>query len=74
MLGSIPNISVRNAVDELLYSVRNVVVVREQMLQIDEVFRMLTEVHREYNPLLPLEMQEQDWFDDIDEKMMSFKK
>ena len=49
-------------------------VVREQMLQIDEVFKMLTELHREYNPLLPLEMQEQDWFDDIDEKMMSFKK
>ena len=45
------------------------------MLQIDEVFKMLIEVHREYNSSLPLEMQEQyeDWFDDIDEKMMSFK-
>ena len=45
------------------------------MLQIDEVFKMLIEVHREYNSSLPLEMQEQyeDWFDDIDEKMLSFK-
>ena len=45
------------------------------MLQIDDVFKILIEVHREYNSLLPLEMQEQDedWFDDIDEKMMSFK-
>ena len=45
------------------------------MLQINGVFKMLTEVHREYNSLLPLEMQEKDgdWFDDIDEKMMSFK-
>ena len=36
---------------------------------------MLIEVHREYNSLLPLEMQEQDedWFDTADEKMMSFK-
>ena len=63
------------AVDEPLYSVRNVEAVREQMLQIDGVFKMLIEVHREYNLLLPLEMQEQDedWFDDIDEKLMSFK-
>ena len=45
------------------------------MLQIDGVFKMLIEVHREYNSLLPLEMHEQDedWFDGIDEKMMSFK-
>ena len=64
-----------SAVDELLYSLRNVEAVREQMLQINGVFKMLTEVHREYNSLLPLEMQEQegDWFDDIDEKIMSFK-
>ena len=39
------------------------------------MFKMLVEVHRDYNSLLPVEMQEQgeDWFDDIDEKMMSFK-
>ena len=45
------------------------------MLQIDGVFKMLIEVHRKYNSLLPLEMHEQDedWFDGIDEKMMSFK-
>ena len=36
---------------------------------------MLIEVHREYKFFLTLEMQEQDedWFNDIDEKMMSFK-
>ena len=53
--------------DELLYSVRNVEAVREQMLQIDGAFKILIEVHREYNYLLPLEMQEQDedCFDDI---------
>ena len=64
-----------SAMDELLYSVRNVEAVSEQMLQIDGAFKMFTEVHREYNSLLPLEIYEQDdyWFDDIDEKMMSFK-
>ena len=34
--------------------------VREQMIQIDDKFKMLMEVHKEYNSLLPLEMQEQD--------------
>ena len=45
------------------------------MLQIDEVFKMLIEVHREHNSSLHLEMleQDEDWFDDIDEKMMTFK-
>ena len=61
--------------DELLYSVRNIEAVKQQMLQIDGVFKMLIEVHRKYNSLLPLEMQEQDedWFHDINEKMMPFK-
>ena len=45
------------------------------MLKTDGVFKMLIEVQREYNSLMPLEMQEQDenWFDDIDEKIMSLK-
>ena len=45
---------------ELLYSVKNVEAVREQMLQIDGVFKILVEVHREYNSLLSLEMEESD--------------
>ena len=58
--------------DELLYSVRNIEAVREQMLQIDGTFKILIEVHGEYNSLLSIEMQDQDedCFDDIDEKMM----
>ena len=45
------------------------------MLQINGLFKILIEMRREYNSLLPLEGQEQDedWFGDIDEKMMSFK-
>ena len=64
-----------SAVDELLQSSRNVKAVQEQMKQTDDKFKMLMEVHKEYNSLLILEMQEQDeeWFDDVDENMLSFK-
>ena len=63
-----------SAVDELLYSSRNVEAVQEQMTQVDDKCKMLMEVHKKYNSLLPLEMQEQDgeWFDDVDEDMLSF--
>ena len=49
-----------SAVDSLLYSSRNVETVREQMLQIDHMFKQLMHVHKEYNSLLPLEAQEDD--------------
>ena len=49
---------------------KNVEVVREQMLQIDGILKVLIEVHKEYNSLLSLEMQEQDedCFDATDKK------
>ena len=64
-----------SAVDSLLYSSRNVGAVREQMLQIDDMFKQLMNVQKEYNSLLPLEAQEDDkkWFDDIDADMLVFK-
>ena len=48
------------AVDSLLYSSRNMETVREQMLQIDDMFKQLMDVYKEYNSLLPLEVQEDD--------------
>ena len=64
-----------SVVDSLLYSSRNVETVREQMLQIDDMFKQLMDVHKEYNSLLPLEAQEDDkkLFDDIDADMLVFK-
>ena len=44
-----------NAVNDLLYSPRNVELVREQKFQVDDLFKMVTEVHKEYNALLPVE-------------------
>ena len=45
------------------------------MLQIDDMFKQLIDVHKEYNSLLPLEAQEDDkkWFDDIEADMLVFK-
>ena len=64
-----------SAVDSLLYSSRNVETVREQMLQIDDMFEQLMDVHKEYNSVLPLEAHEDDEkrFDDIDADMLVFK-
>ena len=60
-----------SAVSELLYLSRNA----DTYHQIDDKYKMLVEVHEEYNSLLSLEMQAQDeeWFDEVDENMLSFK-
>ena len=64
-----------NAVNDLLYSPRNVEAVRKQMLQADDLFKMVTEVHKEYNALLTVEQQDkdEDWFDEIGASMLQFK-
>ena len=63
-----------NAVNDL-YSPSNVEVVRGQMLQANDLFKMVTEVHKEYNALSPVEQQDkdEDWLDEIDANMLEFK-
>ena len=45
------------------------------MLQVDDIFKMVTEVDNEYNALLPVEQQEKKKtvFDEIDAIMLQFK-
>ena len=64
-----------SAFDSFLYSSINVKTITEQMLQIDDMFKQLMNVHQKYNSLLPLEAQEDDekWFDDIGADMLVFK-
>ena len=64
-----------NAVNDLLYSPRNVEALRHQTLQVDDLFKMVTEVHKKYNALLPVEQQDkdEDWFDEIDASTLHFK-
>ena len=50
-------------------------VVRKQMLQVDDLFKIVTEVYKEYNALLPVEQQDkdEDCFDEIDDSMLQSK-
>ena len=45
------------------------------MLQVYDLFKMVTKVHKEYNALLPVEQQDkdEDWFGEIDASMLQFK-
>ena len=61
--------------NDLLYSPGDVEMAWEQMLQVDDLFKMMTEVHKEYNALLPVEEQDKhdDWFGEIDATMLQLK-
>ena len=45
------------------------------MQQLDEIFKMMLEVHQEYNSMLQSDAQETDeeWFDDIEQNLCAFK-
>ena len=45
------------------------------MLQVADLFKMVTEVHKEYNALLPVEQQDkdEDWFDETGARMLQLK-
>ena len=62
-------------IDDLLYSKQNLTVVKENLGQADDVFKLLTEVHQQNCKLLSEEEQHADnqWFEDVDEKVFSFK-
>ena len=59
-------------INEILNSHKNYVTVKEEMMQFDDKFEMLVEVHEEM-----LELQgcsnEAAWFGDIDEKVFAFR-
>ena len=63
-----------SAVDSLLYSSRNAEPVMEQTFEIDDMFKQLMNLHKEYNSLLPLEDQEDDEkrLEDIDADMLVY--
>ena len=45
------------------------------MQQLDEVFKMIFEVHKEYNLMLQPDAQETDeeWFEDVEHNLFAFK-
>ena len=45
------------------------------MQQLDDIFKVMLDVQKEYNSLLPAEEQEGDeeWFDEVDHNICIFK-
>ena len=64
-----------NTVEDLLYSFKNTEAVREQLHQFDDIFRMMLDVQKSYNSLLPPAKQQRDEesFDDLNHNVCSFK-
>ena len=58
-----------------MYSPKNIEAVRDQMQQLDDIFKVMLNVQKEYNSLLPAEEQERDeeWFDEVDHNICIFK-
>ena len=62
-------------IDDLWYSKQNLTMVKENFRQLDDIFKLLTEVHQQQCKLLSEEEQHADnqWFADVDEMVFSFK-
>ena len=55
-------------IDELMYSFQNGIAVKEELQQLNDMFKVLVEIHEE------LESIDELWFEDIDQKVFSFKR
>ena len=64
-----------NTVEDMFYSFKNTEAVREQLRQFDDIFRMMLDLQKSYNSLLPPAEQQRDeeWFDDLDDNVCSFR-
>ena len=58
-----------------MHSPKNIEVVRDQIQHLDDIFKVILDVQKEYNSLLPTEEQEKDeeWFDEADHNICIFK-
>ena len=62
-------------IGDQFFSTRNVVAVQEEIGQFNDSFKMLLSAHEEYNEILDNEarLKEDEWFDEIDNQVISFK-
>ena len=65
-------IRMSSEIDDLMYSSQNGIAVKEELEQLNDMFKMLVEIHEE---LENIDDQYTDklWFEDIDLKLFSFK-
>ena len=59
-------------IDDLMYSYQNSITVKEELAQLNDTFTMLVDIHEEFEKIKK-EYTDDIWFDDIDQKLFSFK-
>ena len=64
-----------SAIQDLMYSVKNMVAVEEEIAQFDYIFKQLMLVHQEYHSLLDEEKKptDEEWLEEVDERVFTFK-
>ena len=58
-------------IDDLMYSYQNSITVKEELAQLNYMFKMLVDIHEEFEQI-DKEYTDDIWFDDIDQKVFSF--
>ena len=59
-------------IDDLMYSYHKSITVKEELAQLNDMFKMLVDIHEEFEQI-DKEYTDNIWFDDIDQKVFSFK-
>ena len=59
-------------IDDLMYSYQNRITVKEELAQLNDMFKMLVDIHEEFKQI-DKEYTNDIWFDDIDQKVFSLK-
>ena len=59
-------------IDDLIYSYQNSITVKEELAQLNDLFKMLVDIHEGFEQI-DKEYTDNIWFDDIDQEMLSFK-
>ena len=59
-------------IDDLMYSHQSSITVNEELAQLNDMFRMLVGIHEEQQKI-DEEYDDEIWFDDMDQKIFSFK-
>ena len=59
-------------IDDLIYSYQNSITVKEELTQLNNMFRMLVEIHEKQEEI-DEEYDDEIWFDDMDQKIFYLK-
>ena len=59
-------------IDDLMYSYQNSITVKEELVQLNDMFKMVVGIHEEFEHI-DKEYTDNIWFDNIDQKVFSFK-